>query len=129
KLGRRDAVEAALVAGVLAVLAHSLVDFGLETLGVLLPFMAVLGTIIGRSRSTEARLLAERPAWAVVGVALGGLVFGIAAVAHGGYDDFDALLRGATAAGPRRDLLARAQRAHPRDYFYPLAAARAEPPP
>ena len=32
--GRRDVMEAALCAGLVAVLAHSLVDFGLETLGV-----------------------------------------------------------------------------------------------
>ena len=46
--GRRDKIEAALVAGLVAVLVHSTVDFGLETLGVLLPFAAILGTVLGR---------------------------------------------------------------------------------
>jgi tetratricopeptide (TPR) repeat protein len=48
KQARRDRVEASLVAAVIAVLAHNTVDFGLETLGVLLPFCALLGTIFGR---------------------------------------------------------------------------------
>ena len=47
--GRRDRVEAALAAGLFAVVVHNFFDFGLETLGVLLPFMAILGTALGRT--------------------------------------------------------------------------------
>ena len=53
KEARRDRVEASLVAGLVAVLAHNLVDFGLETLGVLLPFCALLGAIFGRQATTR----------------------------------------------------------------------------
>ena len=53
--GRRDVTESALIAGLVAVLVHSCLDFGLETLGVLLPFMVVLGTLLGRMRSPPAR--------------------------------------------------------------------------
>jgi tetratricopeptide (TPR) repeat protein len=127
KHGRGDAVEAAFLAGLFAVLAHNLVDFGLETLGVLLPFMAMLGWVLGRSRAAETEILPRRPSWGIVGVALGALVFGAGAVAHASNDDFDAKLRVTTAAGPRRALLERAQQAHPVDYFYALSAARSEP--
>jgi tetratricopeptide (TPR) repeat protein len=126
KLGRRDVIEAALLAGLLAVMSHSLVDFGLETLGVLLPFMAILGMVLGRSRASEG-MLAARPAWLVVGLAVAGLLFGTGSVAHASYDDFDNLLRSNTSSDQRRELLGRAQRAHPVDYFYALAFARTEP--
>jgi tetratricopeptide (TPR) repeat protein len=127
KLGRRDVVEAALLAGLLAVLTHSLFDFGLETMGVLLPFMAMLGLVLGRSKAAEATLVVGRPAWAAVGLAVVGLLFGAAAVAHPSYDDFDARLRATPNLEQRRELLARAERAHPVDYFYALAWARTEP--
>jgi hypothetical protein len=45
-LGR---VEAALLAGVVAVLAHNLLDFGLEMAGMAVPFAAILGTAVGRA--------------------------------------------------------------------------------
>src|SRR5262249_29963045 len=79
RLGRRDVIEAAFVAGLLAVMTHSLVDFGLETLGVLLPFMAILGLVLGRSRAADGRLLPARPTWAVMGLAMAGLLFGAGA--------------------------------------------------
>jgi tetratricopeptide (TPR) repeat protein/O-antigen ligase len=53
KEARRDRVEASLVAGLVAVLAHNLVDFGLEIPGVLLPFCALLGAIFGRQATTR----------------------------------------------------------------------------
>ena len=43
------------------------------------------------------------------------------------FDDFDALLKQRPDADARRALLARAQQAHPLDYFYALAYARLEP--
>jgi tetratricopeptide (TPR) repeat protein len=125
KHGRRDKIEAALVAGLLAVLAHNLVDFGLETPGVLLPFVAILGATLGRMRTAEPKLLlTSRPLLAISCV---GLVIGIGSVAHASYDNFDAALKNNPPADVRRDLLVRAQRAHPIDYFYPLSFARLEP--
>jgi len=124
--GRRDKTEAALLAGLSAVLVHSVFDFGLETLGVLLPFMAVLGTVLGRMRSSDAPARSGR-SWWVIAPACAALVVGIASVAHASYDDFDALLKKAYTPESRRQVLERAQRAHPVDYYYPLVYARLEP--
>jgi O-antigen ligase/tetratricopeptide (TPR) repeat protein len=126
--GRRDQIEAALIAGLFAVLVHSTVDFGLETLGVLLPFVAVLGVVLGRCPS-PATAWPRSPGvkWGVVGLAAGGLVFGIASAARGSYDNFDALLKRPMKAPARQALLVRAEDAHPLDYFYALDDARLRP--
>ena len=60
KEARRDRVEASLVAGLVAVVAHNLVDFGLETLGILLPFCALLGSVFGRQAPHPSPLPASR---------------------------------------------------------------------
>jgi tetratricopeptide (TPR) repeat protein len=124
---RKDRVEAALLGGLIAVLVHSVFDFGLETLGVLLPFMAVLGVLF-------ARLNAERPesahganrGLAVAGVAVVGLVAGTVSLIHSSSDDLDQLLKRALPT-EKRGLLARAQATHPLDYFYALSFAALEP--
>jgi tetratricopeptide (TPR) repeat protein len=125
--GRRDAIEGAMAAGVLAVIAHSFLDFGLEALGVLLPFMAMLGLVLGRSGAKDQALVPRRAAWPVVGLALAAMLFGAASVAHASNDDFDRLLQATTSLPQRRALLERAERAHPVDYFYVQAFARTEP--
>jgi tetratricopeptide (TPR) repeat protein len=123
--GRHDKIEAALVAGLVAVLTHNLVDFGLETLGVLLPFMAILGTTLGRTHGTTDPILSKR--WPTVVLACGGMVVGMISLAHASSDDFDTLLKSSPTEAARRDVLVRAQRAHPTDYYYALAYARFEP--
>jgi tetratricopeptide (TPR) repeat protein len=127
RYGRRDLIEAAFVAGVCAVLTHSFLDFGLETLGVLLPFLAVLGLLLGRSRAAEELLMPGRRPWQPVALALAGMVFGVGALAHGSYDNFDAQLHAAATRPQRQKILERAEQVHPVDYFYVLAAARNEP--
>jgi tetratricopeptide (TPR) repeat protein len=125
--GRRDKTEAALVAGLAAVAVHSLVDFGLETLGVLFPFMAVLGTVLGRMRPADAAR--PRPglsAW-IAATASVALSIGVGSIAHASYDDFDKLLKATPTSEGRRQVLERAQKAHPIDYYYPLVYARLEP--
>jgi tetratricopeptide (TPR) repeat protein len=125
--GRRDQIEGALLAGLAAVLAHSLVDFGLETLGVALPFVAVLGTVVGRTGVKETGSgWRSRAATVVPVVAIAALVCGVVATAHASNRDMDALLKRA-APSARRDLLIAAQRAHPLDYFYALSYAQVEP--
>lgn len=129
--GRRDKIEAALVAGLFAVLVHNTVDFGLETLGILLPFVAVLGAVLGRLRPA-----AEQPAgssrstrapFVLAGVAGAGLIFGIASIAHHSYDDFDTLLKRPSTVAAQHQLLIRAEETHPLDYLYALGDARLEP--
>jgi tetratricopeptide (TPR) repeat protein len=125
--GRRDHIEAALLAGLFAVFAHSFVDFGLELLGVLLPFMAILGTVLGRCVQTDEHARPQRAAWPIVGLAAAGMLFGVGTLAHGSADNFDKLLKEARGAKEVRAVLARAQAVHPTDYFYPLAYAATEP--
>jgi O-antigen ligase/tetratricopeptide (TPR) repeat protein len=125
--GRRDRIEAALLAGLLAVTTHSFVDFGLETLGVSLPFAAILGTVLGRCRATETTAVSRRTTLALVGVTCAGLLFGVASIAHPSDDNFDKLLKGARTVEDSRAILRRAQTTHPTDYFYAFAYARTEP--
>ena len=129
--GRRDKIEAALVSGVFAVLVHSTVDFGLETLGVLLPFAAVVGMILGRLRPSGEQPGGSRgPArapLALAGLASAGLIFGVASLVHASYDDFDALLRRRSTPAAQHQLVIRAEETHPLDYLYALDDARSEP--
>jgi tetratricopeptide (TPR) repeat protein len=126
RTGRHDKIEAAFLGGLAAVGAHSVFDFGLETLGVLLPFTAILGTVLGRGAPTS-----DAPAWRrvapVIGVTCAALVFGALSVAHASDDDFDRLLKRAHGVAERREVLLRAQRVHPTDYYYALAFAGTEP--
>jgi tetratricopeptide (TPR) repeat protein len=128
RLGRRDKIEAALVSGAFAVVVHNCVDFGLETLGVLLPFAMVLGTILGRIHEPNGRTAVRSGArWAVVAAAMATGLFGIVSAASASADDLDALLKRPMTVDARRALLDRAQRTHPLDYFYPLEKARIDP--
>jgi O-antigen ligase len=125
--GRHDRIEAALLGGLFAVTAHSFMDFGLETLGVALPFAAILGTVMGRSRAAEETSLSKRATWAIAGLAFASLLFGAAATAHSSDDDFDKLLKHASTVEESRAILLRAQEVHPTDYFYAFSYARTEP--
>jgi hypothetical protein len=125
--GRRDRIEAALLAGLFAVTAHSLLDFGLETLGVSIPFAAMLGTVLGRSRSAQEAAISRRATWAIFGLTCASLLFGVAAIAHPSDDDFDKLLKRSKSVEETRGILLRAQEAHPTDYFYAFTYARTEP--
>jgi tetratricopeptide (TPR) repeat protein len=125
--GRRDRLEAAFLGGLFAVTAHSFLDFGLETMGVALPFAAILGTVVGRCPRAEGAVTSRRAAWALVAVSCACLLFGAASIAHPSDDDFDKLLKRARGPAEVRALLQRAQATHPTDYFYAFAYARTEP--
>lgn len=124
--GRRDKIEAALVAGLFAVLIHNLVDFGLETPGVLLPFTGILATVLGRIGS-EDRKVPAWGRWTAVALAGAGCLVGIATISGRSSDNFDALLKKTHTAAEQRVVLARARRVHPIDYFYALAYAELQP--
>jgi tetratricopeptide (TPR) repeat protein len=126
---RRDRIEGALLGGLVAVLVHSVVDFGLETMGVILPFMAVLGVVLGRLKGEggDPPQRANLTRGLVLsGVAVAGLIAGTLSLVHRSSDDMDALLKQAR-PGDKRALLVRAQAAHPLDYFYALSYAQLEP--
>jgi len=121
-LGR---AEAALIAGVVAVLAHNLADFGLEMAGIAVPFAAVLGTAVGRVRPSEpvrTRGMIIAPLLAIAGLAAGLVAFLMPASR-----DFDRALNRAQGTQARIELAREAQRAHPVDYFYVLAEALSQP--
>lgn len=129
---RRDRVEASLLAALVAVIAHNLVDFGLETPGILLPFCALLGTAFGRQSSSPRpaqrgdgqgdgpsrnRRLPQLVAFFASLAAL----LSIALLSAPAARDFDALLSPPDAT---RSLVRAASLAHPTDYAYALAEAR-----
>ena len=126
KEARRDRVEASLVAGLAAVVAHNLVDFGLETLGVLLPFCALLGAIFGRQATTTENPAPNRSPAIFAIVACLAAVAGIGLLRTPVARDFDALLRPPFTA-ENRALVHAASLAHPTDSVYALAEARLEP--
>ena len=130
KEARRDRVEASLVAGLAAVVAHNLVDFGLETPGILLPFCALLGAAFGRQATTtqEDRVGAGfKPALTFFSVlAFLASLAGIFLLRAPSTRDFDTLLQ-PPLSSTSRDLVHAASLAHPTDYIYALAEARLEP--
>jgi O-antigen ligase len=123
KNARRDRVEASLVAALIAVLAHNLTDFGLETLGVLLPFCALLGTVFGRQAKVPEKPAAQRSSAALAGVALVAALAAIVLLRSPSMRDFDELLKGPPSAAMRATARS-ASLAHPTDYFYALAEAK-----
>ena len=141
KQARRDRVEASLVAGLVAVLAHNIVDFGLETAGVLLPFCALLGTLFGRQGIAD-EVSAPNPGPTALSNRVGAgfkpalLFFSVLAflstlasvvlLRAPATRDFDALLQ-PPLTPTARPLAHAASLAHPTDYAYALAEARLEP--
>ncbi len=152
KNARRDRVEASLAAGLAAVLAHNLTDFGLETPGVLLPFAALLGAMFGRqadvvtaepwkgsappakgsgeqSSPSPTRSEPSTPrhrTTAMAGFAAAAVLAGIALLCSPSTRNFDALLRSPVRADTRK-LAEEASQAHPTDYAYALAEAKLAP--
>lgn len=119
---RRDRVEASLVAGLVAVLAHNLVDFGLETPGVLLPFCALLGAVFGRQATTGENSAPNRGPAILAAVAALAALAGIGLLRAPSARDFDALMQ--PPLTPSRALAHAASLAHPTDYVYALAEAK-----
>jgi tetratricopeptide (TPR) repeat protein len=123
---RSDRVEAALCAAMVAVLAHNLVDFGLEVPGILFPFLAILGATVGRQLVATDAPASRRASLVYAGVVAAVTGTGIALLLAPSGRDFDALLRGAPAA-ERPALVRAALAAHPTDNQYALLAAAMEP--
>jgi len=122
---RRDYIGGALAAGLVAVLAHNLVDFGLETMGIRLPFAAVAGVMVGRTwgrsdgvvnRSNAARL-GDVVVMATVVV---GLSVGLWSQARCGADQLEDRWREAQRGEERRLLAVEGGRRFPTDFYFPL---------
>ncbi|MBN2573484.1 MAG: O-antigen ligase family protein [Deltaproteobacteria bacterium] len=123
---RHDRVEASLAAGLVAVLAHNLTDFGLETLGILLPFCAVLGAMFGRQTVEPDKPTPQRTTIVTAAFSAAAVLAGIVLLCSPSTRDFDALLQSPLSAGSRA-IAEQASRAHPTDYVYALAEARLQP--
>jgi tetratricopeptide (TPR) repeat protein len=126
KRARRDRVEAALCAAMVAVLAHNLVDFGLEVPGILFPFLAILGATMGRQLVATDSPAPRRAAAVYAGEVATVTFAGIALLLTPSARDFDALLRGPPGAD-RPALVGAALAAHPMDSEYALLAATMAP--
>jgi thioredoxin-like negative regulator of GroEL len=116
----------ALAAGMLAVVVHNFVDFGMELLGDALPWFALLGTLVGLVRRSELAVATRAsPASRTVALGVGGLavlttLMLVPTMYAPDLRDFDALIRRASTPQERRQLALAATGPHPTDYFYPL---------
>jgi tetratricopeptide (TPR) repeat protein len=126
KRARRDRIEASLVAGLVAVLAHNLVDFGLETPGILLPFCALLGAVFGRQASAGENSAPNRGPVILAVVGAIAALAGIGLLRAPAARDFEALLQPPLTPAIRAVAHA-ASLAHPTDYVYALTEARLTP--
>jgi len=141
---RRDLVEAALLSGLVAVLAHNFVDFGLETLGMRLPFAAVAGIVVGRgygrgggrsfreepqvAQGAETRR--PRPRFWELGFLLATLVslaIGLPAVWSPRAEDLWAAWQETVEPTRRHELAEAAARRYPTSHLFPLLTSFDEP--
>jgi len=130
---RRDYVGAALTAGLLAVLAHNLVDFGLETMGIRLPFAAVAGVALGRAftrRDGDKRVEPSSSRWAaafVIATAVVGVGVGLWNQLNPSAQQLEERWRAAAPGEPRRQIALEAGRRYPTDFYFPLLQSFDEP--
>ncbi|MBK6846063.1 MAG: O-antigen ligase family protein [Proteobacteria bacterium] len=121
---RDDAAQLAVVAAVVGVAVHNLVDFNLEFLGVALPVAALAGMLASRRPSRERRPRPTGPLLIPVALVL---VLGLAVLTRVGRssaDDVSQALRSGLPASAVRSRLAQAIRWRPADYLPHLAQAR-----
>gem|GEM_PF-1197589 len=129
---RRDYVAAALAAGLVAVLAHNLVDFGLEIMGIRVPFAAVAGVLVGRAwgRDEAAPTVTEGPRWAapvLIGIVALGLATGLWAESHRQAEQLEERWREAPRGEVRRAIALEGGRRYPTDFYFPLLQSYDEP--
>ncbi len=124
---RGDDVEAALIAALIAVLVHNLVDFGLEVPGIRIPFAALAGAVMGRTYARETRPEGSRRGTALGAAAAAGLAVGLWALWQPGPEEIEARWRTTSQPHERRDLAVSGGRLVPTDYFFPLLQSFDEP--
>lgn len=123
---RSDYVAAALAGALVAVGVHNLADFGLETMGIRVPFAALGGMLIGRaiSRGDDDRggpgVRGRAGRLVVTATALVGLAVGLAGQARTSASDLEQAWRAAPPGDARRALALDGGRRYPTDYYFPL---------
>jgi tetratricopeptide (TPR) repeat protein len=126
KDGPRDDSQAALLAGLVAVLAHNLADFGLEIAGLRLPFAALAGAALGRTWRLSPRPQPAR--WQIVAPALAVVAIGIGLLGYARPDrrDYEARWRSAPTREARQAVAVAAAERFPTDYYFPLLQSFSE---
>jgi tetratricopeptide (TPR) repeat protein len=117
----------AILAALMAVVVHNLVDFGIELLGVSLPFFALLGSLAGRERRAGPPASSRVFALGASGLAIATTLLMVPVTYSRSLQNYDALIRQATTASVRQGLAEAAQGPHPTDYFYPLVESTGIP--
>jgi tetratricopeptide (TPR) repeat protein len=130
---RGDSIDAALFAGLVAVGAHNLVDFGIETMGVRLPFAAMAGVLIGRHavvRSEAGQAAQSATRWmalAVGATVVVGIAIGFHSVLAISAEDLEDRWRRNPSSAERREIALQGGRRFPTDFYFALLESYDEP--
>lgn len=129
---RRDDVGNALLAALVACAAHNLVDFGLETMGIRVPFAAIAGVAIGRSagrNERDSRAGRTGAAWAVAAIVIATLGLSIGTWAQGQLTaaKLEERWKLAGQGRERKELAIEGGERFPTDFFFPLLQSYDEP--
>ncbi|HEY8926979.1 MAG TPA: O-antigen ligase family protein, partial [Polyangia bacterium] len=130
---RSDYVAAALAAALAALAVHNLVDFGLETMGIRLPFAAIAGVMIGRAiaRADEERRASSDAGrlgrFGVAATVFLGLGVAFVGQARTSAVDLERQWHGAPAGEVRLALAIEGGRRYPTDYYFPLLESYDQP--
>lgn len=126
-----DYLDAALFAGLVAVAAHNLVDFGIETMGIRLPFAALAGTLVGRhvvARSDAGKGATARfTALAVAATVVLGIAVGFHSALGVSAEDLEARWRRNPSGPERREIALGGARRFPTDFYFALLESYDEP--
>jgi tetratricopeptide (TPR) repeat protein len=125
--GPRDDAQAALLAATGALLAHNLADFGLETMGVRLPFAALAGAALGRAWRLAPRRQLTRYHIVPPALAVLAMVIGFVGWLRPDRHYYEAHWRSAPSHEAQRETALRASAHFPTDYYFPLLQSFAEP--
>jgi len=128
-----DYMDAALLAGLVAVGAHNLVDFGIETMGIRLPFAALAGILVGRcafARSEPAQ--GGKGTMPFTAIAVGatvavGIAVGLHAALGVSAEDIEERWRRNTPGRERREIALSGARRFPTDSYFALLQSYDEP--
>ncbi|HEX2659407.1 MAG TPA: O-antigen ligase family protein, partial [Polyangia bacterium] len=133
---RGDHIDAALFAGLVAVGVHNLVDFGIETMGIRVPFAALAGVLVGRHAMVRSeaghadatgRSFTRLTALAVAAMVFVGIGVGFHSALGVSADDIEAQWRRNPSSAERRQIALQGGRRFPTDFYFALLQSYDEP--